>query len=150
MFQIIEFPNFLQRTHKLYVDWDKKLSDMERLENKCSVKFLPHQRGGGGGGEGYNLMQRRANVERIRQLALQTPSAVMRLLKQMGCEFLHCHSQEGTIKVYVKEGTRPTKTESEEEDWKISFHFVFQVQTPSRDILYEQQYCEVCVLMFCP
>jgi hypothetical protein len=128
--QIIEFPNFLQRTHKLYVDWDKKLSDMERLPTDTSEGFLPHRPNT----QGYGVIERRANVEKIRQLALKTPCAIVRLLEKMGCQFLF-GDDGATIKVYVKEGTRPTAaaaaTEGDEggmADWKISFHFVFQVR----------------------
>lgn len=42
--QLIEFPNFLQRTHKLYVDWDKMLSDVE-----SRTHFLPSSSSGADG-----------------------------------------------------------------------------------------------------
>ena len=134
--QLIEFPNFLQRTHKLYVDWDKKLSEVEKL----GEGFLPHRHSSNE--NEYGVVHRRANVERIRQLALQTPQAVLHLLKKMGCELQlppsaliccrddddveHSNCNETTVKVYVKEGTRPMTPDGK--DWKISFHFVFQVK----------------------
>jgi hypothetical protein len=125
--QLIEFPNFLQRTHKLYVDWDKKLSEVEKL----GEGFLPHRHSSNE--NEYGVVHRRANVERIRQLALQTPQAVLHLLKNMGCELQSPHPgsedsdcKETTVKVYIKEGTRPLMPDGK--DWKISFHFVFQVK----------------------
>lgn len=134
--QIIEFPNFLQRTHKLYVDWDKKLSDVEKLGGN----FLPHPTNS----ENYGVIQRRTNVERIRQLALETPCAIMRFLESMGCQLLlHPDGdmrKDTSVQVYVKEGTRPIAPQTEAaggsqkssaanelKDWKISFHFVFQI-----------------------
>ena len=117
------------------MDWDKKLSDMERLPAAASASgegFLPHRPNT----QGYGVIERRANVEKIRQLALKTPCAIVRLLEKMGCQFLF-GDDGATIKVYVKEGTRPTAAaaaaaaEGDEggmADWKISFHFVFQVR----------------------
>lgn len=112
--QVIEFPNALQRTLKLYVDWDKKLSDV-----RSRTLFLDEAEN--------SMMQRRSDVERIRQLAMGTPSAVTRLLKKLGCSITG--SSSSSIRVVVKEGTRPLSVS--QEDWKISFHFIFQITVSS-------------------
>lgn len=116
--QVIEFPNALQRTLKLYVDWDKKLSDVRTRTN-----FLQT-------GDQESVVQRRADVEAIRKLALGTPAAVMRLLKAMGCSSSSSmHGEGNDVRVIVKEGTRPLT--QGEQDWKISFHFIFQIVVSS-------------------
>jgi hypothetical protein len=61
-----------------------------------------------------------ARVEAVRQIALLTPPVICRMLRDMGCllpdsDFVH---------VVVKEGTRAIDGGI---DWKISFHFVFQI-----------------------
>ena len=114
--QVIEFPNALQRTLKLYVDWDKKLSDV-----RSRTLFLDESEN--------SMMQRRSDVERIRQLAMGTPSAVTRLLKKLGCSITGSGSSSIIIRVVVKEGTRPLSVS--QEDWKISFHFIFQITVSS-------------------
>ena len=116
LLQVIEFPNALQRTLKLYVDWDKKLSDVRTRTN-----FLQN-------GDQESVVQRRADVEAIRKLALGTPAAVMRLLKAMGCSS-SMHRNGNDVRVIVKEGTRPLT--QGEQDWKISFHFIFQIVVSS-------------------
>ena len=111
--QVIEFPNFLQRVHKLYVDWDKKLSEVQ-----AKTQFLTPS-------SSSCAVQRNASVQQIRQLALRTPCAIMKLLKRAGGTF-DAHVSE--VKVLVKEGTRKiASADGSDEDWKISFHFVFQV-----------------------
>ena len=126
--QVIEFPNFMQRTHKFYVDWDKKLSEVED-----QTYFFPGKSSSSSGGD---FLQRRAKVEKIRQLALGTPCAIMRLLSLCGSPF------SSSVEVFVKEGTRKQNKkrndkeksddgEEGESDWKISFHFVFQILVSS-------------------
>lgn len=79
------------------MDWDKKLSDV-----RTRTSFLP-----GNQGED-NVLQRRYDVEKIRQLAMGTPAAVARLLRKLGC--CCCCSEQlpaQRVRVIVKEGTRP-------------------------------------------
>jgi hypothetical protein len=52
-------------------------------------------------------------------MALQAPKAIFSMLEGMGC----IGEGEGQFFVLVKEGTR----EVDGDDWKISFHFVFQI-----------------------
>jgi hypothetical protein len=102
----VQVPSHLQRTQKFDVDWDMKLSVVER-----SQAFL----------DSINHMQDpSARVEAVRQIALLTPSVICRMLRDMGCllpdsDFVH---------VIVKEGTRPVDGGI---DWRISFHFLFQI-----------------------
>lgn len=104
--QVIEFPNDIQRIHKLYVDWDKKLSETGLLV----------------GQEDALVGHVGIAVEKVRQCALTTPAAVLRILNSLGSDKFELGGQGG-VQVLVKEGTRKTGTS----DWKISFHFVFQV-----------------------
>ena len=119
--QVIEFPNEFQKIHKFYIDWDKKLSETLLLpaysaSQQSTQQFIP---------------AKSACVEKIRQAALGTPAAVLRMLHELGKDAfdLSHMPEEEFVTVLVKEGTRKISPASsqEEEDWKISFHFVFQV-----------------------
>jgi hypothetical protein len=68
----------------------------------------------------------REQVEKIRQAALQTPAALMRILST-SANNLFADGTDSVI-VLVKEGTRKIQpSQGCPADWKISFHFVFQV-----------------------
>lgn len=58
----------------------------------------------------------------LRNLAMRTPEAVCGILSSMGCI-----DPQSSVNVLVKEGTRRVVDQDGVEDWKISFHFVFQV-----------------------
>lgn len=110
--QVIEFANTFQRIHKFYIDWDKKLSEttLSSFQSSCTPESLCAQR---------------AEVEAIRQAALQTPAALLRILHQLGKDVFRI--EESFATVLVKEGTRKVAGTNGQNDWKISFHFVFQV-----------------------
>ena len=113
---VIEFPNDFQCIHKFYIDWDKKLSEAGFTTTSSSA---------------LGCMQKNLLVEKMRNIALGTPLAVVKILTAAGPDvfkFLDGGCGEN-IRVLVKEGTRKM-LDSSEEDWKISFHFVFQVVFP--------------------
>lgn len=103
--QVIEFANPFQKIHKFYIDWDKKISE---------IAFETNGHAGATRGQ--------QQVETVRQAALKTPAAVMRILHQLGDEVFSVTRGASSVEVVVKEGTRKLPS-----DWKVSFHFVFQL-----------------------
>lgn len=113
-------PNPLQRTLKPYVDWDMKLSTIEQsqffesfaerdwLASKRALDFADDPR-----------VPWKVNF--VRYLGLCVPAVVCAMLRNMGC--IRAASD---VHVVVKEGTRQV-VDGTSEDWKISFHFIFQV-----------------------
>lgn len=101
----MQVPNKLQRTYKLYVDW-------EVLTAWFGDDFF--KPGGGACTE-------HEKVEALRALAQGCPGRVIRILSEL--ELLPCPGS-GCVQVAVTEGTRWIERDA---CHKISFHFVFQI-----------------------
>lgn len=115
-------PSLLQRLQKFYVDWEMMLSTMKKCQH-----FAAND----------DDSDAETMVERIRQMALQAPVCICNMLARMNC------IPGGTREVFVlvKEGTREILSSSSSSsvgdstdhgsssssDWKVSFHFVFQL-----------------------
>ena len=123
-----QVPNPLQRTLKPYVDWDMKLSTIEKSQFFESFAESDYQ-------EQKTARLKQSidfkedpsvpwRVNFVRYLGLCVPSVVCAMLRSMGC----ISADTDTVHVIVKEGTRRQQlNDGGEEDWKISFHFVFQI-----------------------
>ncbi len=136
-----QVPNPLQRTLKPYVDWDMKLSTIEKsqfFESFAESDWRRKtQRTGFFFKDDPNAPWR---VNYVRHLALNVPAVVCGMLRSMGC----ISSSHDSVHVIVKEGTRQV----DEHDWKISFHFIFQITVSLTQFkcLYEMitQYISSC------
>lgn len=104
---VVEIPTSLQCMQKLYIDWDKKLSEM--------LPLLPPG----------SVMDAQALVH-ARALALQTPAVFCRVLQHVGV-LSPCDS----VQVTVVEGSR---WKSGMTECKVSFHFVFQILLSRRQL----------------
>jgi len=100
----LQVPSLLQRLQKVYVDWEMMLSTMKK-----SQAFAGR----------HSSLDTAGMVESVRQMALKAPKAICNILYSMGC----IQDSSSDVFVLVKEGTR----EVDNHDWKISFHFVFQI-----------------------
>ena len=120
----------MQGTQNLYFDWDLKLPALSSLHYPSLSSSHDDEQLG--------------VVDQLRKLALQTPLAICEILaNQLKC--IPEHVQQ--IHVLVKEGTRPSRIEltkrdlgdvmgrtggvqlKDQQEWKISFHFIFQIVT---------------------
>jgi hypothetical protein len=104
---VVEIPTSLQGMQKLYIDWDKKLSEM--------LPLLPP-------GSGMDV----PTLKHARALALQTPAVFCRVLQHVGV-LSPCDS----VQVTVVEGSR---WKSGMTECKVSFHFVFQILLSRRQL----------------
>jgi hypothetical protein len=96
---ILECPLDVQGIRKFYIDW-------ERLLGSMPIGMT---------------------ADGLRDLALQTPALVCRILQDAGCI-----ERDTTVCVVVKEGTRTVRgVDKVYDDVKVSFHFVFQILVTS-------------------
>jgi hypothetical protein len=72
--QVIEVPNASQRMHKLYIDWDKKLSQVAGI---CII----------------------GDRDRLRDAALQAPADFLSILHKAGDARLHADNVKVVVKV---------------------------------------------------
>lgn len=111
---IVEVPNKLQRTYKLYVDW-------EVLTSWFDDDFF--------GGPDGQAVPERDKVQFLRNLAQGCPSAIVRVFSELGIllptsEAPSPRGPGACVQVAVTEGTRWVEDEG---CHKISLHFVFQI-----------------------
>lgn len=135
-----QVPNPLQRTLKPYVDWDMQLSTIEQsqfFESFTEDDWMQHLQSDTltitdietarmlQFDSSKQQQQRPWKVEFVRRIGLCVPAVVCGMLKRMGC----IGASEKDVFVAVKEGTRELLSSNDDgtTDWKISFHFVFQV-----------------------
>ena len=113
----MQVPILLQRTYNFYTDCDLKLSTVEKSQIFSSgprALWSVHQK-----------------LQFVREMVLSVPSAVCLMLRDMGC----IPNTAKDVFVLVKEGTRElddspgllSSAAQQPRDWKISFHFVFQI-----------------------
>ena len=135
-----QVPNPLQRTLRPYVDWDMQLSTIEHskffelfteddwkqhlLSDTLTITDIETERMLHFDSSKQRQQQRPWKVEFVRRLGLCVPSVVCAMLKHMGC----IEASAKDVFVAVKEGTRELQPNDVGTiDWKISFHFVFQI-----------------------
>lgn len=109
--QIIEIPVPLdpkswrqQSTIKLYCDWERPLHTMQFLQGSAADR-----------------------LERARELATKTPRLLIDAMVKLGRI-----KPEWAVQTVVKEGTRKIGKAGEDDDFKVSFHFIMQLRIPSR------------------
>jgi hypothetical protein len=109
----VQTPSNLSPVLKFYIDWDGRAKELQGCAYVRGAATIE------------------AQVQRWRELALQTPAVICQMLR----EELQCVPRDvQDIFVLVKEGTRPilqagASAADGAKDWKISFHFIFQIQT---------------------
>ena len=123
---------------KPYIDWDLKLSALEdsgffdgiEPADICKESFADCS---SSSTEEWPK-EYPWKVQVIRRIALRTPMVVCEMLRRMKCFVApdgEDDDEDDGVYVLVKEGTRriggSDKCDTEASDWKISFHFVFQV-----------------------
>ncbi len=114
----MQTPSNLSLVLKFYIDWDERAKELQGcsyVQGAATIK---------------------AQVQLWRELALQTPAVICEMLRKE----LQCVPHDvQDIFVLVKEGTRSILKAGASadgaavggmvKDWKISFHFIFQIQT---------------------
>jgi hypothetical protein len=120
-----QVPNPLQRTLKPYVDWDMKLSTVEEsqfFESFAEIDWIAFKKQHEHVDSKYDDPGVPWRVNFVRHLGMCVPVVVGMMLKDMGC-IDAC----ADLCVLVKEGTLATVNKDGDGDWKISFHFIFQI-----------------------
>lgn len=116
VWQILQVPVVVQRMCKFYVDWDLMLSQAlasnffqpGSVDDACESNLPADDPCAGG--------SMPPQVRFLRRVALATPTCIASMLREHGM------IPPRAVHVLVKDGTRQKGS-----DWKISFHFIFQI-----------------------
>jgi hypothetical protein len=127
VFGRLQVPSLLQQTQKFYIDWDLKLSDVVARSDVPRTNAVDEHGSGVPAERGEENMQdwvslSASSVETLRALALGTPRAIVSVLRDKSLI-----EEETNVFVVVKEGSRRVAAAGGNGDYKISFHFVFQL-----------------------